>query len=125
MNAPEHRLLLPALVVRDRIIAVLRAPDSTYLIDVALALAEEGIGCIEVTLTTAGAIESIHTLRSRLDDDTCAVGAGSVLTVGDLEAAHSAGATYTLAPTLDLDVLSRATSSALRMCPALQHPPKR
>jgi 2-dehydro-3-deoxyphosphogluconate aldolase/(4S)-4-hydroxy-2-oxoglutarate aldolase len=122
MNAPEHRPLLPALVARDRIIAVLRAPDSTYLIDVALALAEEGIGCIEVTLTTAGAIESIHTLRSRLDGDTCAVGAGSVLTVGDLEAAHSAGATYTLAPTLDLDVLSRAHQLGIAHVPGVATP---
>ena len=122
MNAPEHRPLLPALVARDRIIAVLRAPDSTYLIDVALALAEEGIGCIEVTLTTAGAIESIHTLRSRLDDDACAVGAGSVLTVGDLEAAHSAGATYTLAPTLDLDVLSRAHQLGIAHVPGVATP---
>jgi len=103
----DQRLPLPPGVARDRIIAVLRAPDSTHLVDVALTLQEEGIGCIEVTLTTGGALESIQALRSRLDASS-ELGAGSVLSVSDLEAAHSAGATYTLAPSLDLDVLSRA-----------------
>ncbi len=122
MNAPDHRLPLPALVARDRIIAVLRAPDSTHLVDVALTLAEGAIRCIEVTLTTAGAIESIRTLRSRLDGESCAVGAGSVLTVEDLEAAHAAGATYTLAPSLDLDVVSRANQRGIAHVPGVATP---
>lgn len=108
MTTTVQRLPLPPGVARDRIFAVLRAPDSTHLVDVALVLQEEGIGCIEVTLTTGGALESIQALRSRLDNGTCALGAGSVLSVNDLEAAHSAGATYTLAPSLDLEVLTRA-----------------
>lgn len=122
VTAPEHRLLLPDLVAKDRIIAVLRTPDSTYLIDVALALVKAGICCIEVTLTTGGAMQSIQALRSRLEKDTCAVGAGSVLTVDDLEAAQSAGATYTLAPTLDLDVLSRAHQLGIAHVPGVATP---
>ena len=122
MTVPEHRLALPDLISRDRIIAVLRGPDSTHLTDVALVLADEGIGCIEVTLTTAGAIDSLHALRSRLDDATCAVGAGSVLTVADLESARAAGATYTLAPTLDLAVLARAHELGLVHVPGVATP---
>ncbi len=117
----DQRLPLPPRVANDRIIAVLRARDSTHLVDAAVALQEEGVACIEVTLTTGGALESIQALRSRLDE-TCEVGAGSVLSVTDLEAAHAAGATYTLAPSLDLDVLSRARELGIPHVPGAATP---
>lgn len=117
----DQRPSLPAGVLRDRLIAVLRAPGGRYLVDVALALQEEGVGCIEVTLTTEGALEAIDALRSRLDASS-ALGAGSVLTVPDLEAAHSAGATYTLAPSLDLDVVARARALGAAHIPGAATP---
>jgi 2-dehydro-3-deoxyphosphogluconate aldolase/(4S)-4-hydroxy-2-oxoglutarate aldolase len=117
----DQRPPLPAGVLRDRLIAVLRAPDSRYLVDVALALQDEGVGCIEVTLTTEGALKAIDALRSKLDASS-ALGAGSVLTVPDLEAAHSAGATYTLAPSLDLDVVARAHSLGAAHIPGAATP---
>lgn len=107
MATIDQRLPLPPAVANERLIAVLRAPDSTHLVDVALVLQEEGVTCIEVTLTTAGALEALRTLRSTLKD-TSELGAGSVLTVPDLEDAYSCGATYTLAPSFDPDVQLRA-----------------
>jgi len=100
VSAAEHRLLLPALVARDRIVALLSAPGSTYPINVALALAEEAIGCIEVTLTTAEPWSPSRPCGHDVTVTPARVGAGSALTVGDLEAAHSAGATYTHSPPL-------------------------
>lgn len=122
MTTTVQRLPLPPRVLSDRIIAVLRAPDSTHLVDVALVLEREGIGCIEVTLTTAGALASVEALRSRLDSDASALGVGSVLSINDLEAAHSAGATYTLAPSLDLDVLSRGHQLGIPHIPGAATP---
>jgi 2-dehydro-3-deoxyphosphogluconate aldolase/(4S)-4-hydroxy-2-oxoglutarate aldolase len=112
---------LPVQVARDRIIAVLRAPDGRHLVDVALALQDEGVVCIEVTLTTSGALDAIRTLRSKLDASS-ALGAGSILSVADLEAAHAAGAAYTLSPSVQLDVLARARELGVPHIPGAATP---
>jgi len=117
----SERLPLPARVARDRLIAVLRAPDGRHLVDVALALQDEGVACIEVTLTTSGALDAIGTLRSTLDPAS-ALGAGSILSVADLEAAHSAGATYTLSPSVQLDVVARARELGVPHIPGAATP---
>lgn len=101
------RQVLPRAITATRIIAVLRAPVSTHLAEVAVALRDAGVTCIEVTLTTPDALAAIQKLRTTLGD-SAEIGAGSVLTVADLEAAIDVGATYTLAPCLDLEVLARA-----------------
>lgn len=101
------RQVLPGAIARTRLIAVLRAPVSTHLAAVAVALSEAGVTCIEVTLTTPRALRLIAKLRSLLGD-AAEIGAGTVLTVADLEGACAAGATYTLSPSLDLEILDRA-----------------
>jgi len=101
------RQVLPRAIPATRIIAVLRAPVSTHLAEVAVALCEAGVTCIEVTLTTPDALASIQELRATLGD-SAEIGAGSVLTLADLEAATDMGATYTLSPSLNLELLTRA-----------------
>jgi 2-dehydro-3-deoxyphosphogluconate aldolase/(4S)-4-hydroxy-2-oxoglutarate aldolase len=121
VNTLDQRLQLPGGVLNSRIIAVLRADASTHLVDVAVALEQEGITCIEVTLTTPGALEAIKALRSVLVEGSD-LGAGSILSVDDLEAAHAAGATYTLAPSLDLEVISRAQELGIPHVPGAATP---
>ncbi len=101
------RQALPSAIARTRLIAVLRATASTHLVSVAAALREGGITCIEVTLTTPRALSVIEELRSTLGD-SAELGAGTVMTVADLEGACAAGATYTLSPCVDREVLDRA-----------------
>ena len=101
------RQALPGAIARTRLIAVLRATASTHLASVAVALGEGGITCIEVTLTTPQALSVIEELRSTLGD-SAEIGAGTVMTVADLEGARAAGATYTLSPCVDREVLDRA-----------------
>jgi 2-dehydro-3-deoxyphosphogluconate aldolase/(4S)-4-hydroxy-2-oxoglutarate aldolase len=101
------RQALPSAIARTRIIAVLRATASTHLASVAVALSEGGITCIEVTLTTPRALSVIEELRSTLGD-SAEIGAGTVMTVADLDGAWAAGASYTLSPCVDREVLDRA-----------------
>ena len=104
---PGPRQALPAAIAATRIVGVLRARTSMHLEAVAVALHEAGVTCIEVTLTTPGALAILPRLRELLGD-SAEIGAGSVLTLADLEAATDQGATYTVAPCLDLGVLARA-----------------
>src|SRR5687767_14480119 len=105
----------------SHIVAVLRAPTSAHVVDVALRLHEGGIRCIEVSLNTPDALTVISNLVSALGD-SAAIGAGTVLTVEDLEATHAAGATFTLSPSLDRRVVERSLALGIPHIPGAFSP---
>jgi 2-dehydro-3-deoxyphosphogluconate aldolase/(4S)-4-hydroxy-2-oxoglutarate aldolase len=106
------RIPLPDTIHEDRIVAVLRAPTSEYMVPVALALYDLGVRALEVTLSTPGAIDVIKELRRALGPDAC-LGAGTVLTTEDVKASAEAGATYLLSPVTDEKVLNAAIDHGL------------
>jgi 2-dehydro-3-deoxyphosphogluconate aldolase / (4S)-4-hydroxy-2-oxoglutarate aldolase len=87
-------------LARERLIAILRAPDADRFVAVASALYDAGWRGIEVTLTTDGALEAIGALREALPDDAW-VGAGTVMSSADVQAVHAAGAQFAVSPVLD------------------------
>ena len=70
-----------------------RAEDA---IPVAKALYDGGLACIEVTYRTAAAAESIKQIVQAFPE--ILVGAGTVLTVSQIEEATAAGATFLVSP---------------------------
>jgi 2-dehydro-3-deoxyphosphogluconate aldolase/(4S)-4-hydroxy-2-oxoglutarate aldolase len=102
--APARSELDPLLA--SGVIAVLRLAQATGLEDVARALAAGGVGAVEVTLTTPGAIDAIRRLVADKDLGGCVVGAGTVLDRRAAREVVKAGARFVVSPTLDLDVLS-------------------
>jgi 2-dehydro-3-deoxyphosphogluconate aldolase/(4S)-4-hydroxy-2-oxoglutarate aldolase len=82
-----------------RLIAIVRGADCAAALASTLALAEEGMGFIEVSLTTAGALDVIGRARAALGPDAW-LGAGTVLTAADAEAAAAAGASFVVTPAL-------------------------
>ncbi|MFK4106031.1 bifunctional 4-hydroxy-2-oxoglutarate aldolase/2-dehydro-3-deoxy-phosphogluconate aldolase [Streptomyces sp. NPDC019531] len=92
---------------RTRVMAILRSADGSGLPAVARALAAGGITCLEVTLTTHGALDALARIRDDLGPDV-AVGAGTVLTVRQARDALSAGAEFLVAPNVDTDVIAGA-----------------
>jgi 2-dehydro-3-deoxyphosphogluconate aldolase/(4S)-4-hydroxy-2-oxoglutarate aldolase len=82
-----------------RLIAIVRGADCAAALASTLALAEEGMGFIEVSLTTAGALDVIGRARAALGPDAW-LGAGTVLTAADAEAAAAAGASFIVTPAL-------------------------
>ncbi|WP_262285401.1 bifunctional 4-hydroxy-2-oxoglutarate aldolase/2-dehydro-3-deoxy-phosphogluconate aldolase [Micromonospora sp. MA102] len=102
-----------------RVIAIIRLPGPEAVVRTGRELAEAGLDSIEVTLTTPTALEAIAELRNALPD-TCAVGAGSVRTPGDVSAARDAGAQFLVTPTTRVDVLTEAAAANLPVvCGAL------
>lgn len=89
------------------LVAVIRAKDSSQLVDVARALAAGGCDLIEVTMTTPNALKVIEETSKALGDKVL-VGVGSVLDPETARAAILAGAQYVVAPTLNLDVIRLA-----------------
>jgi 2-dehydro-3-deoxyphosphogluconate aldolase / (4S)-4-hydroxy-2-oxoglutarate aldolase len=86
------------------IVAVVRAADSSHLLEVIRALADGGVTVAEVTFTVPNALEVLRQARQTLGEQVL-LGAGTVLDAETARAALLAGAEFIVAPTLNGDVI--------------------
>jgi Entner-Doudoroff aldolase len=87
-----------------RIVAILRGDFSGREGEIVRALAESGITAVEVTLNSPGAFDAIGRLAAGFGADI-AVGAGTVLTPGEVERAAGAGARFIVSPNRNARVI--------------------
>src|SRR3569833_3546003 len=78
------------------VMPVVTVSDPTIAADLARAVVRGGIRVIEVTLRTPGALRAIEVIAREVPEIT--VGAGTVLTVADLQASAEAGAAFAISP---------------------------
>ncbi|AEY85520.1 aldolase [Streptomyces hygroscopicus subsp. jinggangensis 5008] len=90
---------LRAALAAHRLIAIVRGDDPDAALRTVLALAEEGVALIEVSLTGKDALSVIARARQALGPGH-PLGCGTVLTAGDAHAAHRAGADFAVTPAL-------------------------
>lgn len=83
------------------------------------ALAEGGLPCAEVTFRTARAAEA---LKLMTQDTRLVVGAGTVLTVEQVDAAIEAGATYIVTPGYSRDVVRACQDRGIPVIPGVATP---
>ena len=91
-----------AAIAAIRILPVITLDETSAAPPVAAALEAGGLPCAEVTLRTPAAIDVIRTLAS---DPGMLVGAGTVLTPGQVEDAVAAGARFIVSPGFDRGVV--------------------
>ena len=91
-------------VLAGGLVAVVRAPDASHLVEVIAALAEGGVGVAEVTFTVPGALDILKAAKAQLGDRVL-LGAGTVLDPETARAALLAGAEFIVSPTLNFDVI--------------------
>jgi 2-dehydro-3-deoxyphosphogluconate aldolase/(4S)-4-hydroxy-2-oxoglutarate aldolase len=108
-------------LARERVVAILRAPDADRFVAVGRALYDAGWRVLEVTLTTAGALEAITELREALPDDAL-VGAGTVMTPTDVQAVQGAGGQFAVSPVLDEGSVAAAGRLGLPFVPGALTP---
>src|SRR5205814_9669254 len=87
------------------VIAVVRMAETAGLRAAARALAAGGVGAVEITLTTPGAIEAIAELASDSGLAGCLLGAGTVLDEAAARDVIAAGARFVVSPVLDPAVI--------------------
>ncbi|MFI6013235.1 bifunctional 4-hydroxy-2-oxoglutarate aldolase/2-dehydro-3-deoxy-phosphogluconate aldolase [Streptomyces sp. NPDC051243] len=90
---------LTAALATHRLVAVVRGDDPDAALHTVLALVEEGVELVEVSLAGKDALSVIERARHALGPDR-PLGAGTVLTARDARAAHSAGADFAVTPGL-------------------------
>jgi 2-dehydro-3-deoxyphosphogluconate aldolase/(4S)-4-hydroxy-2-oxoglutarate aldolase len=93
---PERLL---AGICETRLVAIVRGTDGTAAAKAALAAMAEGFRFVEIALTTPDALEAIREVRAAAPAG-CFVGAGTVLTVQDVDDVAEAGGQFIVTPAL-------------------------
>lgn len=89
--------LQPEDVLRlSPVMPVVVIDDAAHAVQLARTLLAGGVKTVEITLRTAPALAAIRAIATEVPE--MIVGAGTVLTADDLEAAIAAGARYALSP---------------------------
>lgn len=96
MTVPERPPLTPQLA-ESGVVAILRGSTDRHLADVARTLGEAGVTCLELTLTTPGAIDALARVRAELSSGV-ALGMGSVIDSEQAAACLDAGADFLVSP---------------------------
>jgi 2-dehydro-3-deoxyphosphogalactonate aldolase len=106
----------------EGVMAILRGVRPDEVLAVAQALADGGIGVIEVPLNSPQPFDSIARLARAAQAWGVRVGAGTVLSVADVDGAADAGATLIVAPNLDAAVVRRSVQRGLFSMPGVATP---
>jgi 2-dehydro-3-deoxyphosphogluconate aldolase/(4S)-4-hydroxy-2-oxoglutarate aldolase len=108
-------------LLKTRLMAILRSADARHLPAVGRALADAGVTCLEITLTTAGALDALTRLRDELPASV-AIGAGTVTTTREAHDAIAAGAEFLVAPVVGEDVIRAAAARDIPCYPGAWTP---
>lgn len=99
------------IIIESKIIAIIRGVDNDKIIPTCEALLKGGVKCAEITFNQSSDTGNIDTynaiklLSEKLGADIC-IGAGTVMTIEQVELAISAGAKYIISPNFDKEVVT-------------------
>lgn len=110
MEQLAEMLVVPVVVLND-------AKDAERLAD---ALVQGGLPCAEVTFRTAAAEESIRIMTRKYPE--MLVGAGTVLTVDQVDRAVGAGAKFIVSPGFDPEVVDYCIKKEIPILPGIITP---
>jgi 2-dehydro-3-deoxyphosphogluconate aldolase/(4S)-4-hydroxy-2-oxoglutarate aldolase len=99
------------------VIPVVTIDDAAHAVPLARALLAGGLRTIEITLRTPAALDAIRAVAAEAPD--MIIGAGTVLTEADLNAAIEAGARYALSPGGTPKLMKAARKTAIPFIPGV------
>lgn len=94
---------LLAGLTHARLLAIIRGADRDASIRAAVALVDEGVRYLEVSLNTPDGVDVIAAVRQEVGD-RATVGAGTVLTVDDAERVAAVGGQFIVTPAVSASV---------------------
>lgn len=105
---------------RIGIVPVVALEDAADALPLGAALKKGGVSAIEVTFRTAAAADAIRLLTREMPE--LLVGAGTVLTKEQADAAIEAGAKFIVSPGFQPELVSYVLSKGVPMCPGTATP---
>jgi len=101
-------------------LGIIRVQTAQDLVQIAKVLHAGGLSCIEITMTTPGALRAVEEAREELPD--VLMGAGTVLDAPTARQAILAGAQFLVTPTVELDVIETAQRYGVPVIPGAMTP---
>jgi 2-dehydro-3-deoxyphosphogluconate aldolase / (4S)-4-hydroxy-2-oxoglutarate aldolase len=114
-SMPERLPITPQLA-ESGVVAILRGSSDRYLAPVSRALGEAGVTCLELTLTTPGAVDAVARVRAELHRDV-ALGMGSVIDAEQAASCLEAGADFLVSPAVCAEVAVYAAEQGVACYP--------
>lgn len=114
-------------VLDKKIIAIIRGMEPEICLKLAEAFYAGGINMIEVTFNQAKpdefckTVEAIRSIREKFQDRVL-VGAGTVITMEQLQMAADAGAQYIISPSVDVEIIKKTVELGLVSMPGALTP---
>lgn len=100
------------------LVAILRGVTPSRAVDVGETLFSAGLRAIEVPLNSPQPFDSIRALSSRFGD-TCLCGAGTVLSIDDVQNTFDAGGRLIVSPNCDPQVIAAALRLGMTVLPGI------
>ncbi len=113
----NHSAAIDKFLRLSPVMPVVTVSDPATAPDLARALVRGGIHVIEVTLRTPVALRAIELIAREVPDIT--VGAGTVLSVADLQSSAEAGAAFAISPGATPALLAAGNSGPIPYLPAI------
>lgn len=111
MNAPEH----------IKQIAIIRGVEPDQAVEVTRVFAESGFDVVEVPLNSPQPLESIRRMAQAFGDELL-IGAGTVLTIKDVNDVAEAGGKLIVSPNTNPDVIRETKRLGLMSVPGVMTP---
>jgi 2-dehydro-3-deoxyphosphogluconate aldolase/(4S)-4-hydroxy-2-oxoglutarate aldolase len=116
MPSVPDRLPITPQLAESGVVAILRGSSDRHLEGVSRTLGEAGVTCLELTLTTPGAVDALARVRAELPGDV-ALGMGSVIDADQAAACLEAGADFLVSPGVCADVAVYAAEHGVACYP--------
>ncbi len=108
---------LAELLGRQRVLPFLEVDDGSHAVELARIFLDLGMPVMEIALRTPGALSAIEAVRSSVEG--VVVGAGTVVTPGQLTDAAAAGAAFVVSPGSSAEMLSAGADGAIPFVPGV------
>lgn len=112
---------IPFPPMKRPLVAILRGVKPDEALGIVSALLEADMTAIEIPLNSPEPFRSIEIAAKRAPADVL-IGAGTVLTPGDVDRLHDVGGRLVVSPNVDVDVLARARHHAMITMPGVFSP---
>jgi 2-dehydro-3-deoxyphosphogluconate aldolase / (4S)-4-hydroxy-2-oxoglutarate aldolase len=105
---------------KNKVIAVIRAPEMSLGRQMALAVAAGGVQLIEITWNSHRAADLIVQLNAELPQ--CTIGTGTLLNMQQMQDAIAAGSQFLFTPHVELSMIQAAVSIGIPIIPGALSP---
>ncbi|HXR27113.1 MAG TPA: bifunctional 4-hydroxy-2-oxoglutarate aldolase/2-dehydro-3-deoxy-phosphogluconate aldolase [Candidatus Baltobacteraceae bacterium] len=111
---------LGATLTQAGVLPVVTVARPDQAVPLAEALLAGGLACVEITFRSDAAVDAIRAIRAHVP--AMLVGAGTVLTTAQADAAVDAGAAFLVSPGLGPDVVDHVLARGVPMLPGIATP---